>query len=386
MNPATLEFLKQKFLSYYSRAFLPMPPSLEQREWGFIFFDQSPKVHMRRHMAFHSRDEVTSYVRTMVPRHMYFSTAYYALPSAATMNEKDWCGADLIFDLDADHIVQKVSYEEMLDRVKAETFKLIGMLTDELGFSEKSLHLVFSGGRGYHIHIRDLEIRQWESAQRRELVDYVCGIGLDPAIMLSGREGYAGGWPMRYRLALLEEIQQFSEMERTEAVRILSEKKGIGKSSAEKFVDSVDDLIAALKIPTMAVPLNSRVLQLITSEEYLPFKERISHQAALTDEPVTTDVKRLIRAPASLHGGSGLRVVELSGQKELDAFNPLHDAVVDFGDGKVKVDCAFPLTMTMMGEKHILTKGMQIVPEHLAVFLCCRGIAEIATLAGQPVQ
>ncbi len=386
MNPATLEFLKQKFLTYYSRAFLPMPPSLEQREWGFIFFDSSPKVHMRRHMGFHSRDEVTSYVRSMVPRHMYFSTAYYALPSAATMNEKDWCGADLIFDLDADHIVQKVPYEEMLARVKAETFKLIGMLTDELGFSEKSLHLVFSGGRGYHIHIRDLEIRQWESAQRRELVDYVCGIGLDPAIMLRGREGHAGGWPMRYRQALLEEIQQFSEMDRSEAVRLLSEKKGIGKGSAEKFADSVDDLVDALSVPSISVPLNSRVLQLLTSEEYLPFKERISRRAALTDEPVTTDVKRLIRAPASLHGGSGLRVVELSGPKELDAFDPLYDAVVDFGDGSVKVDCAFPLTMTMKGEKHILTKGLQKVPEEVAVFLCCRGIAEIATVGSQPAH
>ncbi|HEU18664.1 MAG TPA: DNA primase catalytic subunit PriS [Deltaproteobacteria bacterium] len=379
MNPATLEFLKQKFLSYYSRAFLPMPPSLEQREWGFIFFDQSPKVHMRRHMGFHSRDEVASYVRTMVPRHMYFSTAYYALPSAATMNDKEWCGADLIFDLDADHIVQKVPYEQMLDRVKAETFKLIAMLTDELGFSEKSLHLVFSGGRGYHIHIRDLEIRQWESAQRRELVDYVCGIGLDPAIMLKGREGHAGGWPARYRQALMEELQQFSEMDHAESVHFLSEKKGIGKVSAEKFVDVVDEILAALSNPSLSVPVNSRVLQLITSEEYLPFKTRISNKAALTDEPVTTDIKRLIRAPASLHGGSGLRVVELSSPKELDAFDPLCDAVVDFGGGSVKVDCAFPLTMTMMGEKHILTKGLQKVPEEVAVFLCCRGIAEIAT-------
>ncbi|MBT8507187.1 DNA primase [Methanomicrobiaceae archaeon CYW5] len=385
MNPATLEYVKQKFHSYYSRAFLPTPPSLEQREWGFIFFDQSPKVHMRRHMAFHSRDEVTSYVRTMVPRHMYFSTAYYALPSAATMNEKEWCGADLIFDLDADHIVQKVPYEVMLERVKAETFKLIAMLTDELGFSEKSLHLVFSGGRGYHIHIRDLEIRQWESAQRRELVDYVCGIGLDPAIMLQGREGDGGGWPLRYREALMEEVQQYLEMERGEALRCLAGKKGIGKGSAEKFMNSAVDLVAALSHPSTAV-IPSRVLQLITSEEYPPLKERIASRAALTDEPVTTDVKRLIRAPASLHGGSGLRVVELSGPKDLEAFDPLCDAVVDFGEGMVNVDCAFPLAMTMMGEKYTLTKGLQKVPEEMAVFLCCRGIAEIAAVAPPPVH
>ncbi len=69
----------------------------------------------------------------------------------------------------------------MLARVKDETLKLVDMLTDELGFSTKSMSLVFSGGRGYHIHVRDLEIREWGgSPERRELVDYVCGIGIDP--------------------------------------------------------------------------------------------------------------------------------------------------------------------------------------------------------------
>ena len=33
------------------------------------------------------------------------------------MGEKGWCGADLIFDLDADHIV-KGPYDQMLSRVK----------------------------------------------------------------------------------------------------------------------------------------------------------------------------------------------------------------------------------------------------------------------------
>jgi DNA primase small subunit len=34
--------------------------------------------------------------------------------------------------------------------------------------------------------------------------------------------------------------------------------------------------------------------------------------------------------------------------------------------------------MTILGEQHTLGKGIGTVPEALAIFLCCRGIAEIA--------
>ena len=50
----------------------------------------------------------------------------------------------------------------MLSRVKTETEKLLAMLTDELGIDPKQIDLVFSGGRGYHVHVKDLAFRGWE--------------------------------------------------------------------------------------------------------------------------------------------------------------------------------------------------------------------------------
>jgi DNA primase small subunit len=378
MNPATREYIRQKFAAYYSHAPVFVPPSLRQREWGFIFFDETSKVQMRRHMAFQSREELASYVRVTVPRHMYFSTAYYELPSAPTMGDKVWAGADLIFDLDADHIVQKVSYETMLSRVKDETLKLIDMLTDELGFSKKSLSLVFSGGRGYHIHVRDLEIREWGSSQRRELVDYVCGIGIDPGFMLSSHEGGAGGWPVRYRGSLREELQGIRDMGTKDGVKYLSSLRGVGKGSAQSFFEGIDTVIASAdELSSDVYFMKNNALQALTGDEYEPLKQRIRSKAALTDEPVTTDIKRLIRAPGSLHGGSGFRVTELASAADLESFDPLIDAVVDFGGNMVSVECPFPLTMPMMGEVYTIEKGVNRVPDELAVFLCCRGIGEI---------
>jgi len=184
MKPATLEFVKQRFADYYQRQNLTVPSSLEQREWGFVFFDAAAEVRMRRHMAFADPLELGAYVKNLVPAHVYYSTAYYQTPSAPTMNEKHWAGADLIFDLDADQIVRG-PYAMMLARVKEETEKLLGMLTDELGFARNHIRIAFSGGRGYHIHVTDIAVRGWGSQERREIVDYVCGIGLDPGVMLA---------------------------------------------------------------------------------------------------------------------------------------------------------------------------------------------------------
>ena len=58
MNPATTEFLRQRFCDYYKKTVLVSPPSLEQREWGFVLFNPgATDMRMRRHVGFSSRDE-----------------------------------------------------------------------------------------------------------------------------------------------------------------------------------------------------------------------------------------------------------------------------------------------------------------------------------------
>ncbi|MBP2132770.1 DNA primase small subunit [Methanomicrobium sp. W14] len=376
MNAATNEYLKKKFSGYYKKAFFEVPSSLEQREWGFILFDSPDASRMKRHIAFSSREEVENYIKSMVPRHAYYSTAYYALPSAGNMQDKLWSGADLIFDLDADHIV-RCAYDEMLVRVHEETQKMISMLTEELGFSRRDMHIVFSGGRGYHIHIRNLEVLNWSSAERREIVDYVCGTGLDPEIMLKGRKnsGKLTGWPGRYREALSEYLSGLKKLGPDDGSKKVASLKGVSSQSAQEFYGSVDALLKRLKKPEKNI-LVSRVLKTILAGEDSDFYKEIKKRAALTDEPVTTDVKRLIRMPGSLHGGSGFKVMSLS-FKEFEDFDPLVDAVV-FGDESVKIDLAFKLEMPLKGKKYSLEKGINKVPEALAVFLCARGIAEYA--------
>lgn len=376
MNPATTAFLQQRFSEYYKKTVIVSPSSLEQREWGFVLFNPgSADMRMRRHIGFSNRDELTGYIRNLVPQHAYYSTAYYEKPDAGTMAEKVWCGADLIFDLDADHIVRG-AYDVMLARVKLETEKLLWMLTGEFGMDPKSIELVFSGGRGYHVHVKDLAFRNWGSAERRELIDYVCGIGLDPALMLTGKLTGKPGWPARFRAALIDYLMWIGTLSPEDAMVHLTAMEGVGKESASSFLKNRDALITAIgKLPTGKI-LNDRVLSAVTSQQDGEFKTRLLDKAALADEPVTTDTKRLIRLPTSLHGGSGMRVQPLE-LRELHEFDPLVDAVV-FGTRDIKIDLRFKLTMPMLGSTYELQKGITTVPEAIAVFLCARGAAEIS--------
>jgi len=109
-------FLKQLFSRYYKDAKLELPPRFGRREWGFMFIGER---FMKRHISFSSAREVKSFLigkgkkmgdRFMIPSHAYHSVAYYTHPNAK-MDKKGWLGADLVFDLDADHIpgAEKIS-------------------------------------------------------------------------------------------------------------------------------------------------------------------------------------------------------------------------------------------------------------------------------------
>ena len=143
--------LMKYFREYYYKSPLGIPDMLFQREIGFIPFNGT----MTRHRKFNGQAEIEDFVRRSVPRHLYYSSSYYRFPDQHKMLEKEWLGAELIFDLDADHIegADKMTYMEILAEVKKHTLRLLEMLMDDFGFGNKNIRLYFSGGRGYHVHV-----------------------------------------------------------------------------------------------------------------------------------------------------------------------------------------------------------------------------------------
>lgn len=391
-----MNFLILKFREYYIQASLDVPPELQSREWGFLFFDDSG---MRRHKSFFSRGELMDYVRSMVPRHVYHSAAYYQRPGAPTMKEKGWQGADLIFDLDADHLRgAPESYSGMLEQVKRETGKLLSFLLSDFGFAESRISVVFSGGRGYHIHVRDPRIYCFGGDERREILDYLSGRGLamdwfineapfegqDGARRLRAPSEGAPGWGGRINRSILSFVEGLRILDEPQAVAVLSRVKGIGPKRASSFYRSLqgEGVIEEIRKGNLDLFRGSATIWKLLLKEFLGSEGvamglNLDEERGETDEPVTADVRRLIRCPGSLHGGSGLRVSPLS-LADLEEFDPLQDAVV-FGDEAVPLEILKPFNTQMKGESYSLREGQEELPAFLAVFLMARGVAEART-------
>ena len=104
-------------------------------------------------------------------------------------------------------------------------------------------------------------------------------------------------------------------------------------------------------------------------------KTAVSMSAGETDEPVTCDVKRLIRLPASLHGKTGFKVEKISIEGLIE-FEPLNDAVVLPND-PVEIELEKPFNITIKEEKFNLDQGIHELPTYLAVFLIGRRLGKI---------
>ncbi|AZQ15225.1 DNA primase small subunit PriS [Halorubrum sp. PV6] len=384
MDDRTREYLKGRFGDYYRRASPVLPPDANLREWGHIPWTPGSGTTMLRHQSLYDLGDVDTFFADNAPRHAYFSAARYDDPGASTMSKKGWRSADLVFDLDADHLPgvdpAETSYPEMLAACKDALLRLLEFLDDDFAFDDCTV--VFSGGRGYHVHVRDESVRELDSEARREVVDYVRAIDLDTEglIRTVSERGTTkrvlrteGGWGARVHAALVEYADDLRDMDEADARERLMELEGIGEGRAETILGAFDRNPTAVREGNVEAGgpgvrrLVSALAARVTATDTAPI-----------DEPVTTDTRRLIRLPGTLHGGSGLVVTPLN-RDELAEFDPLRDAVPDRFVGRdIRIETDADRTVELNGERTRVEPGTNTVPEHVGVFLMARGEARKA--------
>ncbi|WP_323675834.1 DNA primase small subunit PriS [Halorubellus sp. PRR65] len=393
MEERTVAYLRGAFKRHYEATTVSPPPAPNEREWGYIPWTAEAQTTMVRHRSWLDVGNLGRFLTEERPQHVYFSAARYRDPSANSMSRKDWQGTDLVFDLDADHLPgvdpETTTYAEMLAACKDALLDLLDVLEDDFGFEDCTV--VFSGGRGYHVHVRDDGVQELGRGDRREVVEYVLAESLDLDALLErelvdgmGLENptekrtlsTTGGWGKRVHdrlLALVDEVRAMDDEE--DRLERLQAYDGIGQGSAEKLVEVFDanyDQIAAGN-----VEVHGRFLTLARQVA----AETFDAESAPIDEPVTTDINRLIRLPGSLHGGTGLEVKRIPRENVAD-FDPLVDAVsstfADEGDAELVVDVTEPVEVELGGDTFTLEAGASTVPEYVGVFAMARGHAEIA--------
>lgn len=387
MNERTLAYLRGRFGDHYRRVDLDGPPDADDREWGYVPWTAGPGETYVRHNALLDLGDLSAFLARERPRHVYFSAGRYDDPSATTMAEKGWQCSDLIFDLDADHLPSTSpddSYATMLAACKDALRRLLDFLENDFGFEE--LSLVFSGSRGYHVHVRDNGVQQLDRDGRREIVDYVRGIGLEFDDLLreetvGGEMGRtspatnrylptAGGWGSRIHDRLYTLMDQVREMDEEPALARLRAFDDVGKKKAQTAYRFANNRFVEIERGNLSAHnvfenLARQVTPAVVADANAPI-----------DEPVSTDTNRLIRLPGSIHGGSGL-VVRPIPRSDLDGFDPLVDAVPEtFCRHDIVVEVTDGGEVTLGGDSFTLTEREHSVPEYLGVFLMTRGRAE----------
>lgn len=402
LREAELSFLQRLFKEYYGREAgkLRLPRRMEQREFGFIPFRRERS--MLRHKGFKTPNQLASFLVTFTPSDAYYSSAYYERPEAEDMAGKLWLGADLIFDIDSDHLAtpckslhdswrclncgfegrglepekcpkcgkRKIEAdrwvcEECLEAAKAETLKLLSILEEDFGFSLKKVEVAFSGHRGYHVHVVEEDVFKLTSEERKEIVDYVLASGLKASLLYPELKGgrlegdlTAEGWRGRALRALYSLL-----LKRGEELKFL----GLPGRMVRLVEENRERLLEEL---SAGKPLNltPRVLERL-------MQIAVGLEAAAVDTVVTTDVHRLIRLPGSLHGRTGLKVVLVEPER-LPDFNPLAETLALKGWGKVKLEVVRPKPLKLEGVEYRFKAGEVVeVPASHAAYMLGTGIA-----------
>ncbi|MEA2090022.1 MAG: DNA primase small subunit domain-containing protein [Thermoproteota archaeon] len=365
---------------------------------------------MLRHKAFKNVGGFKAFLKKIVPSHVYYSSAYYENPEAE-MRRKGWLGADLFFDIDADHIPtpckklhdrwtctscgavgkgappdkcpgcgrQKFDEktwpcEVCLEAAKAETMKLLDMLMEDFGFSAGDITVCFSGHRGYHVQVESGEVQALDGMARKEIVDYVVGVGLETifhglekkeARVLAGPGLEDKGWRGRiargtYDFLLNASLQELKQI-------------GLGKKAVDVLTKNKDKLLGSWrKVGPWSMIRNVGV----KSWEKIA-AHAVDGQSAKIDTVVTPDVHRLIRLTGSLHGKTGLRKVEVP-LESLESFDPFKSAIA-FKEGKVRVFVSEAPEFRIEDETYGPYKEQRVeLPTAAALLLLCKGLAEVA--------
>jgi DNA primase small subunit len=405
----TLAWARDRFARYYASADVAPPLRFARRE--FAAFPFTTETMMRRHAAFGTVGELHEFLRREAPRHVYYSSAYYRYPDHPTMPGKEWLGADVIFDLDADHLrgAEALDYAGQLALVRERVRALLDdFLFADFGIDPAHVQLVFSGGRGYHVHVQDESYWGLSSPERRELVDYVTGAGFDARRVVATERGSpsavpdddadgpgrrptrafarlpapdAPGWAGRTSRAVVAMLERF-DREGTDAAAAELVVAGLPKPKARRLAKLLVDDGVGRKV--------RESLSLDVRKSGLPpeFLDVVVARAAVemqgeTDAPVTTDIHRLIRLPGSLHGGTGFRVVPL-GLDLLGEFDPFAAALpeVPLSD-RTRVRLTETVRYPFPSSPLDLAAGDEReIPGPVALFLVLRGEAELPPSPG----
>lgn len=376
-----MALVKRAFREYYFNHInlLEIPEHLEQREFGYVPFGSG----MNRHLSFRNKGDLIATLVHDVPSDLYCSNAFYRFPTYS-MQEKQWLGADLIFDIDAKdlHLPCELSHSyfictkcnevvtakanacgscksttlnstslpcnKCIVALKKEVRRLNDVLIDDMGIEEKSVSVYFSGNNGFHIVASDKSFHLLGPEARSDIVSYLLGTNLmtESIGVRKGRDQSGSDFLIKFPKSGLSYGWR----------KVIAEKLGIDQSSVVKL---------------------NHVVQ--RNGGYEGFKAELGKMAKTlgikVDPQVTMDVHRIFRMPGSINSKSGLVKMRCN---DLELFDPLDDCCF-LGDKEVMIRMKIPshINFKLKGDSFRLKEEILKLPLFAAIYLICKGLAQV---------
>ena len=400
-------WLRGLFQKYYQQNTLSLPYDASRREFGYGIQGKIDK----RHVSIVDESEFNAFLRNQTPLYVSASVSEFMNPAVQPMEKKGLVGSDLIYEFDADDVptrckekhdrwkcisctasgkgrVKKCTScgkgtsldewvcDECVSATKEQTFSLLRVLRDDFGFDEKSLHINFSGSKGYHVHVRSKNIFTLPKSARVELMDYLSLHEFDAQLAGFSFDGKAYRCPKFSRATghakrLLSEILRLVEVGSEDEWVLLSNAsprsiRSYLSDRSQWYREILSGYLPALPGKKTEAFWNL-VLQNIVEKIRLPI-----------DRQTSGDIFKLIRVPDTLHGSTGLRSQTLSFDSLKD-YNPFVDSAVfsTLNERKLLVDHAPMITIGKYTLDPVLEPTEMVVPGPLSVYLVGWGAAQL---------
>lgn len=358
--------LKEYYFSHFD--LIHVPPKPTQREFGY----QKINGGMIRHLSIKDNKELHLLLMKEIPSDIYCSNAYYSFPSMP-MSEKDWRGADLIFDIDAkdlalscrkNHTISKcsscqkikdegqsqcikcgstkfevssVACTNCIEESKKEVKMLIEILINDLGIKNEEIIVHFSGNEGFHVRVLNSNYEILDSQERADLADYVMFNGTMPET-----------FGIRKQANSKSSLPNFEE-------------NGWRGRVAKTLFGS------KTKIP--------KITKEITFAGYSAFQLKLEEMrqsiGVKVDPKVTMDIHRIFRLEGSVNSKSGLSKIQCN---DIEKFDPFFDACL-LGEEQTEIIVDCPVSIKLKNKKFGPYDNEKVsLPKYVAVYMICKGL------------
>ncbi|MCX8190090.1 MAG: hypothetical protein N3F05_02560 [Candidatus Diapherotrites archaeon] len=407
------DFLREHFRRFYASNEIKSVPSVEMREFGIGAFG---KKIARRHISFSTNKDLNFFLRTEVPLFISCSAAYYKDPAARPMESKGLIGSDLVYEFDASDVDSdckqkhdfwmcekcgktykfvadncdncggklsqfKFPCEKCIGETKKQTFRLINILVDELGFS--NIYLNFSGNAGYHVHVRDAGIKGLSQDARLAIVDYLTGegfsfekSGFDFENLLCPKINEAKGLRKRILDRMIFFVCESSSdwLFQFGSISLSTSQKRSAKVFVRNIVENRQK--AVLQIQSGVLPLFGS--KSIAASFWKAIAENsLRLESFPIDRQTSADIYKIVRVPDTLHGSTGFIAKTISVDL-LNDFDPFEHALA-FGNGQIKVFISKAPEFKIQGAKFGPFEKEEVqLPENAAIYLLAKGVGKLA--------